>query len=578
MKNLNISMKRCSIVAFVWCLTSSMTYAQMESTMNLSSEKDFTSAFSELGNSNEVTKLTIVNKAANGGNALTQNDFYLLNAMESLEELDLSQDEITNTLPNNTFQDNKTLKKILLPINLSSIGAGSFNNSVITAITIPQGVTNNDGIKGRFSNCQQLQSIEFQGDNPTYFSHDGVVYKWNDQSKTSSTLVLYPCGKTEETYTMVAGCTEVGGDSFFYNNKLKKLVLSSELTNILKDGAWRNMSALEAFEVPDDNACYFTVAEGILGEYARNGKSSYLAFCPPAYDKENITIDGTLVDSVGGNADIRHSINSKGYFFGGVLSLKKIEFTEGFKYIGNLAVRNAPEGSNGNLEEIRLPSTLTHVGNDAFCQRNKVTTVILRGTVPPICGNNAFYQVNPQNLYVPATSLDAYKEADMKGLGKNNINPFYNITMTQGTAESTIGSDIAAEGMTVTITAAEPEAGKIFDQWITTSNIEIDNINAETTTFVMGSEPVNVTATYKDTETTSVKVVEAEVLKVFPNPTSDMLYINNSDASQYAIYSITGTLVVQGRLTRQTIPVMHLNNGIYVIKTDKGQAYFVKGN
>ena len=463
-----------------------MTYAQREETLTLNSGTDFVTAYTALQNPETITKLTVVNKAADGGAALDGTAFTVLSSMAALQELDLSQDEVTTTLPDNSFQNNKTIATMQLPVNLTAIGAGSFNSSVITSITIPVGVTHNDGIKGRFSNCQQLTAIEFSGENPTYFSHEGVVYKWNDGSKTTSTLVLYPCGKI---------------------------------------------------------------------------------------DAESITIDGALVDSVGGNADIRYTVNSRGYFFGGVASLKKIEFTEGFKYVGNLAVRNAPEGTNGVLEEIYLPSTLTNVGNDAFCQRNQVKTVVIRATVPPACGNNAFFQVNPTNLYVPAASVEAYQGASMGGLGVGNIKPFYDITVTGGAAVSTIGSGIAAEGMEVTLTA-QPEEGQVFDHWET--SIVLTDANAAETTFTMGTEAVAITAVYKDAPATSVETVETDAVLLYPNPAIDFIHISGMAGDIYTIYSTTGAVVAQGTLAGDPVSVAHLTAGIYVVKAGDKVARFIK--
>ena len=576
MKNVKTSMKRHVIGIVALSLTTGVAFAQVEETITLNSETSFVQAYAAIEHTDDIVKLTIVNKAEAGGAALANTEFDILNAMPALKELDLSQDEITTALPGNTFQNNQTIEIVLLPVNLTSIGGGSFNGSKLKSITIPASVTDNDGIKGRFSNCQQLACINIEEGNPTYFSHEGVLYKWNDGNQTSSTLVLYPCGKPEETYAIVEGCTEVGGDAFFYNNKLKKITLSSEMQNIQKDGAWRWMTALEAFEVPQDNPYYFTQCNGILGEYARNGKSSYLCFCPPAYDAESLTIDGALVDSIGGNADIRHTVNSRGYFFGGVTRLKEITFTEGFKHLGTAAVRNAPEGSNGVLESIFLPSTITHIDNDAFCQRNQVQLLVCRAEEPPICVGNAFLQVAPADFYVPAASLGTYQSTNMAGLSKNGLKPFYEVTVSDGTAISTIGAGIAAEGMEVTISATEAEDGMVFDKWVTAANITIVDPTAATTTFIMGAEAVAVTATYKKAPATGMEITEAETLHVYPNPATDALHVNGVATNRYTIYNVTGAMVGQGVLTGQPIPVSNLANGIYVLKVGEQAIRFMK--
>ena len=69
----------------------------------------------------------------------------------------------------------------------------------------------------------------------------------------------------------------------------------------------------------------------------------------------------------------------------------------------------------------------------------------------------------------------------------------YAVTVTGGTADKAV----AAEGETVTITAGTAPAGQTFDKWTTSDGVSFANENNASTTFVMPSKAVSVTATFK---------------------------------------------------------------------------------
>ncbi len=69
----------------------------------------------------------------------------------------------------------------------------------------------------------------------------------------------------------------------------------------------------------------------------------------------------------------------------------------------------------------------------------------------------------------------------------------YSVTVVNGTSDKAA----AVSGETVTITANEPETGKIFSKW-TSSDVTIANETDSTTTFTMPAKAVTVTANYVD--------------------------------------------------------------------------------
>jgi hypothetical protein len=69
----------------------------------------------------------------------------------------------------------------------------------------------------------------------------------------------------------------------------------------------------------------------------------------------------------------------------------------------------------------------------------------------------------------------------------------YLVVVNNGTG----GGEFTADA-TVTITADIPQAGMVFDKWITSDGVEFADANNATTTFTMIGNAVIVTATYKD--------------------------------------------------------------------------------
>ena len=556
MKNFTTSLKKCAAAVLVLSMTCGMTYAQREETLTLNSGTDFVTAYTALQNPGTITKLTVVNKAADGGAALGENEFQILGAMAALQELNLSQDEVTTALPDNVFSGNKTLLAIQFPANMSTLGNNAFNNSNLTGtVTFPDSFNNHNNIWHRFTNCQNITAFECSETNTGLITIDGVLFsKDND-----AWLVRYPCGKTDEAYTIPEGYKKIKLDAFTNNSRLKELTLASTSGFDRIFDTFSTMTALERINVAEGHSTYASV-DGMLMDKT----TSTLEFCPMNYS-ENVVVDGSKVSVVAR------------WCFRLLDKLKTITFTEGVTTIGQEAVRYQQNGQPGVLEAIYLPASLTNIAQDAFCQRSNVKTIVMRATTPPTFdGNNSFFGISNAEVFVPAVALETYKAADFKSNGApdaGSFKPFYDITVTGGAAVSTIGNGIAAEGMEVTLTA-RPEEGQVFDHWET--SIALNDANAAETTFTMGAEAVAITAVYKDAPATSVETVETDAVLLYPNPAIDFININGTMGDTYVMYSTTGAVVAQGTLAGAPVPVAHLTAGIYVVKAGDKVARFIK--
>ena len=100
------------------------------------------------------------------------------------------------------------LTTVAIPEGLTSIAEGAFENCVaLTSLTIPSSVTSID--ENPFSGCDNLSDIIVEANNQNYSSLDGVLF-----DKNMKTIICYPGGKSDTTYTIPAGVTTIGDRAF----------------------------------------------------------------------------------------------------------------------------------------------------------------------------------------------------------------------------------------------------------------------------------------------------------------------------------------------------------------------------
>lgn len=118
-----------------------------------------------------------------------------------------------------------SLKNIILPENLTSIGMDPFVDSGTTNITIQKNV--NSINKFAFNGASALIEINVSSENETFSSVDGILY-----DKNKNTLIRYPEGKQNETFTIPETVTTIGEYAFYDCEKLTNVKLSNKITTI----------------------------------------------------------------------------------------------------------------------------------------------------------------------------------------------------------------------------------------------------------------------------------------------------------------------------------------------------------
>lgn len=91
--------------------------------------------------------------------------------------------------------------------------------------------------------------------------------------------------------------------------------------------------------------------------------------------------------------------------FHGCSYLINISLPNGLKNIGDDAF------SNTNLDRITIPENILTIGDYAFSECTNLSSITINATIPPTISSTTFEETNNCPIYVPASSVDAYKAA-----------------------------------------------------------------------------------------------------------------------------------------------------------------------
>ncbi len=255
----------------------------------------------------------------------------------------LSAVSLPNTLKvigEGAFWRCKKLENIVIPNSVTTIKDIAFLVCGLKSITIPASVTELGS--ELFMNCPQLSEINIVGTASGLKSVNGIVF-----SADGKTIVIYPGGKQDKSYTIPTGVTKIEECAFEVNKFLELVVIPDAVTSIGRSAFY----------------------------YDTNLKSIVLP--------ENIT-------------ELSEQL------FAWCESLVNITLPKGLKTLGNYVFYGC-----GSLGNISLPDSLLSIGDYAFSKCEKFTNV----TVPAILchqGENVVFwltytisQLNSENSKNP---------------------------------------------------------------------------------------------------------------------------------------------------------------------------------
>jgi len=134
-------------------------------------------------------------------------------------------DSVTS-IGNGAFSGYTNLTSVTIPDNVTSIEEGAFSGCTgLTSVTIGSGVTSIGD--HAFSGCTSLTTINVDSGNINYSSDQGVLY-----NKNKTTLVIYPKGKKDISFTIPNSVTSIGVWAFGYCTSLTNVKIPDSVTSI----------------------------------------------------------------------------------------------------------------------------------------------------------------------------------------------------------------------------------------------------------------------------------------------------------------------------------------------------------
>ena len=165
---------------------------------------------------------------------------------------------------NNAFEDCTNLTSITIPNSVTGISSNAFSGCSIKSITIPNSVTNI--YSSTFDGCISLTAINVATGNRYYVSVNGVLY-----NKDKTTIIRYPEGKKDKSYSILDSVTSIESDAFGGCTSLTSIVIPKSVTSI---SFWALLGYDNDYNQIDNFKIY--CYSGTAGEkYAKDNRFNY---------------------------------------------------------------------------------------------------------------------------------------------------------------------------------------------------------------------------------------------------------------------------------------------------------------
>lgn len=368
---------------------------------------------------------------------------------------------------NYAFCYSKALKEVTIPSTVAIMGKGVFLNcaklttatiestataiktnmfagcSTLKTVTIAQGPKT---IESRaFYNCQELAEIKLPsgitsiGNEAFYQCIALTSVELADTVKTIGTYAFFGC-EALKSLNLGKKLQKIGGNAFDSCIALEKVEIPSTVTEISSE-AFSGCSLLKEVILPEGLT---TIGEKafnlcpLLAEITVNGRVTAIGDKAFGYGKRGAKIEGFTVNGYENTAAKTYAadngfkfVSLGDYYFGDCGENAKWEFDPA---TGTLKIKGT--GEMANYSSISNPAPYKRFSSE-------IKEIVFEDGITAI-GNNAFYNIGPNNVYVPSTIT----KIGTKAFGKYSsgvLKDGFKISGYIGTAAEKYAADMGIE-------------------------------------------------------------------------------------------------------------------------------------
>ena len=137
------------------------------------------------------------------------------------------------------FYNDSSITGVIIPDGVTNIGSFAFSGCGVTTITIPRSVIEID--QEAFASCDSLTSISVDPSNSVYSSLNGVLL-----DKGQDTLIEFPSAMIIDNYVIPSCVTTIGAYAFYGASGFASVTIPGSVTSI-EDDAFANCYAQENY-------------------------------------------------------------------------------------------------------------------------------------------------------------------------------------------------------------------------------------------------------------------------------------------------------------------------------------------
>lgn len=445
------------------------------------------------------------------------------------------------------------LSGVTIPNSVHILGNAAFLGSGITSVRIGSGVSKIGEVC--FSETLLLSTITVDSANTHFKAVDNVLFNYN-----MDTLLFYPSAKLDATYSIpstvrvIYGNDSTGEFPFDYNSYLTSVSIPSSVVSI-PFGCFMNLDNLEEITVDAANT-HFISHEGVLYNFAMDTALQY----PQAKPSTFYDIP-TTVKHIANNAFVGCPLSSI-TIPNSVLSIGSNAFY--YAKMNNIiigaSVDTICDFALGNTEFLNNITVLSP--NPPRISRYTIIafgTTFIHKDLHVVCGSGQSYHNNPNwELYIRDSTFVQLME-DCQ---------YHNITIDADTNFGSAATNTfsARMGDTVVISIIPNLGCYTYDWSVFKTNDPLVRMSVSNDTLIMPNYDITIGAGFAPLGITNTEV---PFTKIYPNPASNVLYVETSDAIKYIeIINATGAMIMRHRAidNTSTLNISGLPNGIYMVK------------